>query len=191
MAQNDKTGSDLDIFEDLGKRPPSAFPSNGSRSVPPPPPGVQGKRTLLGVSAPSTIATLPPPPPSPSRIPPPPPGRSSLPPVVAARSSGLPPPPVEAVAKHAANPAVDMDWDEEDEATHIFDEQNESTKIFDDEANEETKVVDEFAAAAAAVHAASIPKAKVTLVGLSAPPPPPVVSSIPPPNVAARPKKKK
>jgi hypothetical protein len=187
MAQNDKTGSDLDIFEDLGKRPPSAFPSNGSRSVPPPPPGVQGKRTLLGVSAPSTIATLPPPPPSPSRIPPPPPGRSSLPPVVAARSSGLPPPPVEAVAKHAANPAVDMDWDEEDEATHIFDEQNESTKIFDDEANEETKVVDEFAAAAAAVHAASIPKAKVTLVGLSAPPPPPVVSSIPPPNVAARP----
>jgi hypothetical protein len=99
MAQNEKSGSDLDIFEGLGKKSPSAHPSNGPRSVPPPPPPaagrpMEGKRTLLGVTAP-TMGGMPQAS-SPSRMPPPPPGRASLPPVVAppaARPGSVPPPP--------------------------------------------------------------------------------------------------
>ncbi|HEX4448560.1 MAG TPA: PEGA domain-containing protein, partial [Polyangiaceae bacterium] len=185
MAQNEKSGSDLDIFEGLGKKNPSAAPPNGTRSVPPPPPPPAGrtmpleaKRTLLGVSAPTTSPMLQPA--SPSRMPPPPPGRASLPPIVAppaSRISSIPPPPAASQTKPAnanASPAVDMDWDEEDEATHIFDEANESTQIFDDEANLATKIGDPLPAA-------PIPMAKATLLGLSAPmhiPP----STVPPPN---------
>ena len=143
MAQNEKSGSDLDIFEGLGKKSPSVPPPNGARSVPPPPPPtgrpvpLEGKRTLLGMTAPAGDAV----PRSALRaLPPPPPGRGTLPPVVAppaARTSSIPPPPPASVTKPAnanASPSVDMDWDEEDEATHIFDEQSESTHIFDEEA---------------------------------------------------------
>jgi hypothetical protein len=194
MAQNEKSGSDLDIFEGLGKKAPSVHPSNGSRSVPPPPPPamakavpLEGKRTLLGVMAPP--ATQPMLQPStPSRLPPPPPGRASLPPVVAppaARSSSIPPPPPASVTKPAnanANPAVDMDWDEEDEATHIFDENSESTQIFDEDADQKTKIAEPLPAIVAA---AAAPKPKATLLGLTAPsgglaP----VSTLPPPNSA-------
>jgi hypothetical protein len=197
MAQNEKTGSDLDVFEGLGKKAPSTHPPNGSRSVPPAPPpvvrAVETKRTLLGVAAPTLEAALPP---SPARTPPPPPGRATLPPVVVApagRTSSIPPPPPGESASEPgngtasvaanANPAVDMDWDEEDEATHIFDEQSESTKVFDEEANQNTAAGEAYDASAA------IPKAKPTLLGLSAPPPPPTgtPSTIPPPNAGLRP----
>jgi hypothetical protein len=195
MEQNEKTGSDLDVFDGLGKKAPSAHPPNGPRSVPPAPPPVarpmETKRTLLGVSAPEAAG----PgfqPPSPSRTPPPPPGRATLPPVVVARTSSVPPPPTDVSAKPengtataAPNPAVDMDWDEEDEATHIFDEQSESTKVFDEEAHQTTNAV---AADAPPAHVSSIPNPKPTLLGLSAPPPPPGVNpSIPPPNAGLRP----
>jgi len=75
-----------------------------------------------------------------------------------------------------------MDWDEEDEATHIFDEQSESTHIFDEEADLATKIGDPLPAVAAAPAASAIPKAKVTLLGLSAPPANKRISTIPPPN---------
>jgi hypothetical protein len=199
MAQNEKSGSDLDVFEDLGKKGPSVPPPNGARSVPPPPPPttgrpmpLDGKRTLLGVTAPTAM----PAPTSPSRMPPPPPGRGSLPPVVAppaARTSSVPPPAPDApasVTKPAnanASPAVDMDWDEEeDEATQIFDEANESTRVFDDEADQATKIADPLPVLAAAPPASapppgSVPRAKVTLLGLTAPSAHPPTSSIPPP----------
>jgi hypothetical protein len=192
MAQNEKTGSDLDIFEGLGKKAPTVPPPNGARSVPPPPPPaagkalpMDGKRTLLGVTAPGPMPNL-----AARTPPPPPPGRGSLPPVVAppaARTSSIPPPPPASVTKPAnanASPAVDMDWDEEDEATHIFDEASESTHIFDEEANQATKIGDPLPALAAAPRASSVPKAKVTLLGLTAPPATTPVSTIPPPNAA-------
>jgi hypothetical protein len=192
MAQNEKSGSDLDIFEGLGKKSPSVPPPNGARSVPPPPPPtgrpapLDGKRTLLGMTAPAAM----PAPNSPSRLPPPPPGRGTLPPVVAppaARTSSIPPPPPASVTKPAnanASPSVDMDWDEEDEATHIFDEQSESTHIFDEEANQATKIGDPYPVAAAP--AAAAPKAKMTLLGLTAPAAAPSVSTVPPPQGSAR-----
>ncbi len=181
MAQNEKSGSDLDIFEDLGKKAPTVPPPNGARSAPPPPPPavakpipMDGKRTLLGVTAPTAM-----PMPSPtSRLPPPPPGRGTLPPVVApsGRTSSIPPPPPASLTKPAnanASPAIDMDWDEEeDEATHIFDETSESTTIFDEEANQATKIGDPIPALAAAPPISAAPKAKMTLLGLSAPPQP-------------------
>ncbi len=189
MAQNEKSGSDLDIFEGLGKKSPSVHPSSGARSVPPPPPPaagrpVEGKRTLLGVTAPPTTPMLQTA--SPSRMPPPPPGRGSLPPVVnppPMRNSSFPPPPPSAVTKPAnanASPAVDMDWDEEDEATHIFDEASESTHIFDEEADQATKIGDPIPAMAPPA-AAPIPRAKVTLLGLTAPPATTPISTVPPP----------
>ncbi len=191
MTQNEKTGSDLDVFEDLGKKAPSAHPPNGSRSVPPAPPPVvrpaEMKRTLLGVAAPTSAELQAA---SPSRIPPPPPGRATLPPVVAAPASRIssipPPPPADPGSKPGngaatAKSSVAMDWDEEDEATHIFDEQSESTKVFDDEADQNT------VAAETNLHSAAIPKAKPTLLGLSTPlPPPPGHSSAPPPNAGLR-----
>jgi hypothetical protein len=187
MAQNEKSGSDLDIFEGLGKKSASVHPSSGARSVPPPPPpaggmSAVGKRTLLGVMAPPTSPMLPTGS-SPSRMPPPPPGRSSLPPVVApppSRSPSFPPPAPPSATKPAnanANAAVDMDWEEEDEATHIFDETSESTRVFDEEADQATKIGDPIASPSHGF-GAPIPKAKVTLLGLTAPNP---VSTVPPP----------
>src|SRR5580704_3686166 len=126
MAQNDKGGSDLDIFEGLGKGGSAARAPSTGRSVPPPPPVAkpgEAKRTLLGITAPvATTPMLPTGGTSPSRMPPPPPGRSSLPPVVAptARTSSIPPPPAPSAAKPTrpanvnagATASVDMDWDE-------------------------------------------------------------------------------
>jgi hypothetical protein len=194
MAQNEKSGSDLDIFEGLGKKGASVRPPTG-RSTPPPPPPI-AKRTLLGVTAPTAPTTTAPttltPPPvaspgaspsTPSRLPPPPPGRGSLAPVgqgLPATSSVPPPPP--AITKPAPVGAeVDMDWDEDDEATHIFDEEkahaDESTHIFDDD--ERTKGI---AAPLPAAGTPAMARPKATLLGLtapSAPPPPPSLSRPP------------
>ncbi|HEY1695843.1 MAG TPA: serine/threonine-protein kinase [Polyangiaceae bacterium] len=210
-THNDKSSSDLDIFEGLGKKGASARPAPpppSSRATPPPPPGRLGgdpmKRTLLGVTAPSTMpsagggAPVPPPGMGPgSRTPPPPPGRASLPPVVAPppRSSAAPPPPSRvsshgpppAAAPISANmsaaatapnptPVVDMDWDDEDEATHIFDKADDGPPV---------------AKNAAPIPAAGTPpppslaKNKATLLGLTAPmqaPPPPPSMSQPAPR---------
>jgi hypothetical protein len=202
MAQNDKGGSDLDIFEGLGKGTSAARAPSTGRSVPPPPPVAakpgDAKRTLLGITAPvATTPMLPTGGTSPSRMPPPPPGRSSLPPVVApaptARISSVPPPPSAAQATRPANvnasatASVDMDWDEEDEATHIFDEAGESTKIFDEEADEATKIGVEQRSSvttrAVPAPAPSLARPKATLLGLTAPQAPP--PSAPPPSPMA------
>ena len=218
-SQNDKTSSDLDIFEGLGKKAvparPSAPPS--IRPTPPPPPPTSRpqdamKRTLLGVTAPTTMPTPPPPPasggppmPAPSsRTPPPPPGRGTLPQVVAPPSKGTPSVPPPAPVSKAPPPAptpsaaslgnanvnaaatapnpVAVDMD--------WDDEDEATHIFD-------KADDATQAGPVARHPAPIPAAgtpppsmaknKSTLLGLTAPmqmpPPPPASSNFP----AARP----
>ena len=201
MATNEKGGSDLDIFEGLGKKGPSARPSAppSARGTPPPPPStrmpaVDPKRTLLGVSAP----TPPPPPssvapPSASRTPPPPPGRGALPAVVAppqrsitpvpATKAGVAPPPAPAptspapvaasAAQTAPNAAVEMDWDDEDEATHIFDKGDDMPMLN----------AAPIPAAGTPAPAAALPKAKSTLLGLTSPVGAPPPSSAPPRSV--------
>jgi serine/threonine protein kinase len=168
IPSSDKSrGSDLDIFEGLGKRPNSA-PGKPS-SVPPPPPRSMptnppmiikndlARKTLVGVAPanptpqPTRLAAPPP-----RTAPPPPPGRGSLPQVVPPppRASVNPPPPPAMTAPGMGGPVVrasappvassaasvpstsapatgapiakakgglDMDWDDEDEATHVFD----------------------------------------------------------------------
>lgn len=181
-VMSDNKGSDLDIFESLGKKglsstsvlPPDAAlassaqlppTATSSRSVPPPPPppfsaaasapppapptapwaeapppahfagggggGVGGgmKQTLMGIPMP------PPPSMRPSTSPPPPPGRSSLPAVAPPpRASGstvssVPPPPPVATRPAPSEPhATEMDWDDEDEATQIFDKAEDSSR---------------------------------------------------------------
>jgi serine/threonine-protein kinase len=162
-------GSDLDIFEGLGRKSSNAAAPSRQSSVPPPPPrsiptnppmiikSDVAKRTLVGM-APGVTTSAPPPSsvrPAPGRsvAPPPPPGRGSLPQVVpppqrasaappaAALPPVAPPPPVPppaataqgigqasapAVVRASAPPVqakagLDMDWDDEDEATHVFD----------------------------------------------------------------------
>jgi serine/threonine protein kinase len=196
-SQNDKSGSDLDIFEGLGKkgataRPPAPPPSMRATPPPPPPaarPSDAMKKTLLGVTAPTAMpipapssAGAPPPPSGLQRTPPPPPGRGSLPQVVAPPPKSLPPPapmrsapPAPAPNLHAAatapnpTPAVDMDWDDEDEATHIFDKTDDQPVV---------QNAAPLPAAGTPPPAASVAK-KSTLLGLTAPmqaPPPPSTS---------------
>jgi hypothetical protein len=109
---------------------------------------VLAKKTLMGMSSPAPATRLGVPTPPPRSAPPPPPGRGSLPQVVPppqkaggsnhppAMSSrapsiapigassgnlgGVPSAPPSALPKLNA-PQLDMDWDDEDEATHIFD----------------------------------------------------------------------
>jgi eukaryotic-like serine/threonine-protein kinase len=138
-TQNDKNTSDLDIFEGLGKKGPTARPPAPPHSLgtpPPPPPRAAAqdamRRTLLGVTPPPSLPPPPPtlPPPAMSRearTPPPPPGRGSLPPVVGPPPRGTSAPPAgQAVASapptpRSPSPSIDMEWDDEDEATQIFD----------------------------------------------------------------------
>ncbi len=102
----DENGSDLDVFEGLTKKG-----GGGSQPSAPPPPPRDGSRTLLGVTSPAAMPVAAPASPGTSSLPPPPPGRTSLPPVAPAS-------PAEVGARPGG---VDVDWDDEDEATQIFD----------------------------------------------------------------------
>ncbi len=146
---SDKGGSDLDVFDGLAKK---SQPRPGVPSQRAPAPPAPAKKTLLGLAAPNLPpppSRVPPPTPSrpppgpPSRAPMPPPSRGSLPPPpMTARGvappparPGAPPPPVSRPPATAplpkpppANAApVDMDWDDEDEKTAIFDKQGNET----------------------------------------------------------------
>ncbi|MBV9947672.1 MAG: hypothetical protein JOZ69_12535 [Myxococcales bacterium] len=112
MSTNEK-GSDLDVFEGLSKKGASSAPP-GSPSVPSPPRVPEGaNRTLLGMTAPASLGA-----------PPPPPGRTALPPVDPASPS------LSGNNMPAAKPGVDVDWDDEDEATHIFDKAEDAPRLF-------------------------------------------------------------
>jgi eukaryotic-like serine/threonine-protein kinase len=127
--------------------PPRSMPTNPPMIIK----SDVAKRTLVGmapvVAAPAPQTNRPPAPPPRSVAPPPPPGRGSLPQVVPPppRASANPPPPAAAVPIPAmtapgvgtppppmvrasappvaakTKPGLDMDWDDEDEATHVFD----------------------------------------------------------------------
>jgi hypothetical protein len=189
MAQNDKGGSDLDVFEGLGKKGGSSHPPAGAHSAPPPPPSARppseavGKRTLLGIPAPTLGGPSPSPP---VRTPPPPPGRSTLPPVVTSSKATAPQPTQPRSSSVATTTAgVDVEWDDEDEATQIFDESRDSQGA-------RSAAIAAATAAAAAKPASGAAAGKVTLLGVTAPsfsplPPPPgfppPTSSLPPPPV--------
>lgn len=117
-------------------------PGGGSAPLPPPPgslPVPPGMQTRTGVPLPPPpggASSLPMPPPNSLPMPPPvassamplppPPGAMPLPPPPGGMAPGALPPPVGApVADPAAaaqpNKSVDMDWDDEEESTHVFD----------------------------------------------------------------------
>ncbi len=113
---SDKGGSDLDVFDSLANKPagPSSMPSGAAPSAPAPRPPTSPpaprQKTLLG---------LPPPGPAPRVVSAPPPARPAPPPPSmppAGRGSLPPRPPPAATAA-----PVDMDWDDEDEKTSIYD----------------------------------------------------------------------
>jgi serine/threonine protein kinase len=133
MSEN--KGSDLDVFEGLTSKrggPVSRAPSSAAppppptRSVPPPPPPTQRRAaTQMGLGLPpmpgmpgaprtSTPPIAPPPSRSSSAGAPPPPPPASM--------RGAPPPPAPPPPSAQARGAmVDMDWDDEDEKTHVYD----------------------------------------------------------------------
>jgi len=202
MSEN--KGSDLDVFEGLTSKrggPASRVPSSAApppppaRSVPPPPPPTQRRAaTQMGMGLPplpgmpggprtSTPPIAPPPSRHSAGAPPPPPAsmRGAPPPPPA-------PPPPSAQARGAM---VDMDWDDEDEKTHVYDKD---------------VVKDAFGAMGMPPPAAGRPappppaplpppsmpgggQPKATMMGIQAPLPPPSVQSnraVPPPPPSRR-----
>jgi hypothetical protein len=229
MAVDNKGGSDLDVFEGLGKKstartsqsppapPGAAGPSlNGpasrsSNGPPPPPPSLRqappqppqppgagdnggARNTLLG-------AAIAPPPVSQRSAPPPPPGRNALPAVSAPPGqtkspSGTMPasssqpttqprvptsapntipsgPTTKPGGAQAAAGKIDMDWDDDEEATHIFDKDNEGSK-----ADAAPPPPPPPSRLPPPVSRPPQSQAKQTLLGVAAPPPPP-----PPPSM--------
>ena len=104
-AEASRGGSGLDAFADIEPVPAKAA-NISQQPRPPAPPKREIKRTMMGVG-------VPPPPPRTSGPPPPPP-RSSIP----ARPPA-PPPPSPPVQSGGA--ALDMDWDDEELSTQIYD----------------------------------------------------------------------
>ncbi|HEY8943541.1 MAG TPA: hypothetical protein VIM73_04730, partial [Polyangiaceae bacterium] len=115
--------------------PPPPPPPTSGRSLTPLSPVQSSPAFLGGPPAPSAgfpaIATPPPPPPPPiagaltTPVPPPPPMPSSVPPPPAppaakTRRDEEPTPPIGA-GRNGTKPGVDIDWDDEDEATTVFD----------------------------------------------------------------------
>lgn len=117
--------------------PPAPPPPRGSLPPPPPPPPSKLSATTVGFPSPpppppppslvpSTLSAPPPPPPplglssapNPSRLTPPAPQKS-----LTDDDEKTPPPNLKGEAK----PGVDIDWDDEDEATMVFDKSIEDT----------------------------------------------------------------
>ncbi len=114
------TGSSgLDAFADLEPAAAPAKAANISAARPRRP--ARNKRTMMGVGA------VPPPPPRSSAAPPPPPRpsapRTSAPPVPSPMRSSNPPPPPPPSSPVLASPgaSLDMDWDDEELSTQIYD----------------------------------------------------------------------
>ena len=194
MAAENK--SDLDIFEGLGKKSGSVRAS--SSSVPAPPRSsssmpaltpVAGspvasdaganKKTLLGMTTPASASNVPTVGARPA--PPPPPGRGQLPQVVPPpphdmRRGSAPPPPRNGNPGGNGRGALDMDWDDEDETTHVFDKGDAS----------QGKMAAVAPAMDSSPPSSQMPGRGRTLLGVSAPlaappppPPPPTPSQSP------------
>ena len=199
-AGESKGGSDLDVFEGLGKKVSTRAPGTAGAqrtSAPPPPPSLRQTElkktsTLQGVAAvPPPVSTSPvsvPQVPVPvPRTPPPPPGRAALPPVVpppskapSPSSSGKAAAAAPQAAPRAAAGGLDMDWDEEEEATHVLDR----------DAPPPSAAVKAPTPTSGLVSRPPPPTNKQTLLGLTSPaqtPPPPSARppSMPPPPPSA------
>ena len=223
MAAEKQGGSDLDIFEGLGKKN-SAQPSRQSSAPPPPPSSMKtpaaapsappqvvrgdlavGKKTLLGVQSPvggaaGGQAGGQSPPPSQRSVPT---ARASLPAVSAppqknslAQSGSHVVPPaaetkpaayLEAAAKKAdakAGAAVEMDWDDDEEATHVLDRDEKDQKPASGENLAFAKTALAGGAPAPTPSSSRVPAARV-----SAPPPLPSSGRTPVAQTAAQPSK--
>jgi serine/threonine-protein kinase len=123
-AEAAKLGAGLDQFDDIEGEAPSAAANLSAQhhgrpaavTAAPPKPG--RKPTMMGMPA---VAAVPPPPPRASMPggPPPPPPRMSAPnPPPPPAPAAAPPPPA---AKASGGAALDMDWDEEELSTQIYD----------------------------------------------------------------------
>ncbi len=121
-AEAAKLGAGLDQFDDIEGEAPAAAANVSAQparhvAVTAAPPKPQRKPTMMGMPA----AAVPPPPPrmsSPGAPPPPPPRMSApQPPPPAAAPAPAPPP----AAKASGGAALDMDWDEEELSTQIYD----------------------------------------------------------------------
>ncbi len=169
-----------DMFEGLGAKKATSSPPVSVRSAPPPPPTsermpmLEAKRTLLGIPSPTIPISSPPSlpgavaatqratsaPPLPNVAPPP--------------RSPVPPAPGTQPANGAAAPAgltgkgggLEMDWDDENEATHVFDK--------DSQGNQEAASTTGPAAGAPSIAPNTTP---TTARGTGAPPPPPPASA--------------
>lgn len=225
MSDENKGGSDLDIFEGLGKKTPTSEPG---ASGPPAPPSastraaVDVKSTLLGMPSPVAgsgapsappkgAASAPPAPPSirptaerlsapPSKRPEavpsssalpkiaPPPSRGSLPAVSATPSTApAASPPVTSPAPLGAK--VDMDWDDDDEATHVFDkDKHEDVDVSEvdtseaDPHGEETVVAPREDVGPKSGKAKTLESALAPAASAPPPPPPSIRTSAAPPN---------
>lgn len=122
---SNKGSSDLDVFNGLAKKMPSAppAPSSARQSSAGPPP-IKG-RTLVGLPTPpvpSKAGSIAPPPPSRRSGPPALPGSGAA---TGTSPSGPPPPPPSRVPTGAGGPppptSVEMDWDDDDEQTTVYD----------------------------------------------------------------------
>ncbi len=104
-----QSGSGLDAFDDLAPPAAGRAAANVSDAARRPPP----KRTMMGMGA------VPPPPPRTSGAPPPPPPpRASRPSMPGVRApTPEPPPPAQA----GPGATLDMDWDDEELSTQIYD----------------------------------------------------------------------
>ena len=167
-----------DMFESLGNSKRStSTPPVSVRSAPPPPPTSErmplpdAKRTLLGIPSPTTPVSAPPP--SVSSLPIPGTqraGSGSLPNIAPPPRSPVPPAPGTVPANGAASPGkgLEMDWDDENEATHVFDK--------DAQGNE--KAAGPGPAAGAAPAPSLAPNTTPTTArGTGTPPPPPPASA--------------
>lgn len=99
----------------LPSTPPTAPPAPPASKLPPP--------SVPGLPPPARHSGAPVPPPPPKSVPPPPRG-----PQASSPNAALPPaaPPPMSAAAAAAQPAtVEMDWDDEDEKTNVYDKQTE------------------------------------------------------------------
>ncbi|HJL18892.1 MAG TPA: PEGA domain-containing protein [Sandaracinaceae bacterium LLY-WYZ-13_1] len=118
--QGGSGGSGLDAFADLEPAPAKAANISAAKPpappAPPAPPRGKPKRTMMGMGA------VPPPPPRSSGPPPPPPPRPSGGPPQPQQVSAPPqPPPQPPAPQPSAGAALDMDWDDEELSTQIYD----------------------------------------------------------------------
>lgn len=178
-----------DMFEGMGsKKSMTSTAPMSVRSAPPPPPTSErmplpeAKRTLLGIPSPTTPISSPPAPPSVSGMPgtqragsaslpniAPPPARSPVPPAPGTEPANGAASPSGATAKGGG---LEMDWDDENEATHVFDKDSQGQQQV------ASSVGPAAGTPSSAPPATSAPNTTPTTTrGTGTPPPPPPASA--------------